>query len=58
MSSFDANAFLEGLGISPVKTEYVSPVTGQVVKRCAPTSLKDSVAIISNSMQRYYDSKP
>lgn len=58
MGSFDANAFLEGLGISPVKTKYVSPVTGQVVKRCAPTSLKDSVAIISKNMQRYYDSKP
>lgn len=58
MSLYDSNTFLEGLGISPVKTEFVSPVTGQVVKRCAPTSLKDSVAIISKNMQRYYESNP
>ena len=50
MSFYDSNTFLEGLGISPV--------TGQVVKRCAPTSLKDSVAIISKNIQRYYESNP
>lgn len=58
MSSFDTNAFLEELGISPIKTDYVSPVTGEVVKRSAPTSLKDSYAIIGQNLQRYYDSKP
>ena len=58
MSSFDTNAFLEELGISPIKTEYVSPVTGEVVKRSAPTSLKDSYAIISSNLQKHYDSKP
>lgn len=58
MSSFDTNAFLEELGISPIKAEYVSPVTGEVVKRCAPTSLKDSFAIVSANLQKHYDSKP
>ena len=58
MSSFDTNAFLEELGISPTKTEYVSPVTGEVVKRSAPTSLKDSFAIVSANLQTHYDSKP
>ena len=50
MSLYDSNTFLEGLGISPV--------TGQVVKRCAPTSLKDSFAIVSANLQKHYDSKP
>lgn len=58
MSSFETNAILEELGISPIKTDYVSPVTGEVVKRSAPTSLKDSYAIIGQNLQRYYDSKP
>ena len=58
MSSFDTNAFLEELGISPIKVEYVSPVTGEVVKRSAPTSLKDSFAIVSANLQKHYDSKP
>lgn len=58
MSSFETNAFLEELGISPIKTDYVSLVTGEVVKRSAPTSLKDSYAIIGQNLQRYYDSKP
>lgn len=58
MSSFDTNAFLEELGISPIKTDYVSPVTGEVVKRSAPTSLKDSFAIVSKNLQKHYDSKP
>lgn len=58
MSSFETNTFLEELGISPIKTDYVSPVTGEVIKRSAPTSLKDSYAIIGQNLQRYYDSKP
>ena len=58
MSSFETNSFLEELGISPIKTDYVSLVTGEVVKRSAPTSLKDSYAIIGQNLQRYYDSKP
>ena len=58
MSSFETNSFLEELGISPIKTDYVSPVTGEVIKRSAPTSLKDSYAIIGQNLQRYYDSKP
>lgn len=58
MSSFETNTFLEELGISPTKTDYVSPVTGEVIKRSAPTSLKDSYAIIGQNLQRYYDSKP
>ena len=58
MSSFDSNVFLGELGISPVKTDYVSPVTGEVVKRSAPTSLKDSFAIIGRNLQKHYDSKP
>ena len=58
MSSFETNTFLEELGISPIKTDYVSLVTGEVVKRSAPTSLKDSYAIIGQNLQRYYDSKP
>jgi hypothetical protein len=58
MSSFDSNAFLEELDITPVKTECVSPITGQIIRRSAPTMLKDSVAIITQSLQRYYDSKP
>ncbi len=58
MSSFDVNQFLEELGINPVKLEHVSPVTGEVVKRSAPTSLRDSFAIVSNNLQKHYDSKP
>ena len=58
MSSFNVNEFLEELGISTNKTECVSPVTGEVVKRCAPTSLKDSFAIVSANLQKHYDSKP
>lgn len=58
MSLFNRDTFLEELGINPIKTDYVSPVTGEVVKRCAPTSLKDSFAIVSANLQKHYDSKP
>ena len=58
MSSFNMNDLFEELGIDPIKTDYVSPITGEVVKRCAPTSLKDSYAIVSANLQKYYDSKP
>ena len=58
MSSFNVNEFLEELGISANKTECVSPITGQVIKRSAPTSLKDSFAIVSANLQKHYDSKP
>lgn len=58
MSSFNVNEFLEELGISANKTECVSPITGQVIKRSAPTSLKDSFAIVSANLQKHYDSRP
>lgn len=58
MSLFNSNTFLEEIGIKPIKTDYISPVTGEVVKKCAPTSLKDSYAIVTANLQKYYDSKP
>ena len=57
--SFNENQeLLEKMGISPIKSDYVSVVTGEIVKRGAPTSLKDSYAVISSRLQSYYDSKP
>ena len=58
MSLFDTNEFNVEFDYVPTKKEYVSPITGEVVKRCAPTSLKDSFAIVSANLQKHYDSKP